>query len=199
MSGDASSTRPWRSRVPWRLPAIVVVVSLLAWGCGAGPGSEGGDGREEPAAESTRVDDRPPASETAESVMGSVREGKPAVAESVAPSEVPPSEEGTDDAGLDRADSGWIRTASAHPDTALAGRFFVRLVPSADPEEVARAHEIAPIEVLTGEVKIFYAELTWGQVSALARDASVRSLAQEIEGGDQERPPVRGIETGGDR
>lgn len=92
-----------------------------------------------------------------------------------------------------RPDTAWVRIARGRPDTAVAGRFFVRVLPSADPRTVAERHEVEPIDVVTERVRAFYAELTWGQVKCLARDGVVRSLAQEIEGGDADRPPIRGV------
>lgn len=92
-----------------------------------------------------------------------------------------------------RPDTAWVRIARGRPDTAVAGSFFVRVLPSADPRTVAERHGVEPIDVVTDRVRAFYAELTWGQVECLARDGFVRSLAQEIEGRDADRPPIRGV------
>lgn len=91
------------------------------------------------------------------------------------------------------ADSVWIRMAAPHPDTALAGRFFVRVADHADPAVVAGRHGVEPIDVVTDGARAFYGELTWGQVESLAADNTVRSLAQQIEGEGEGLPRPRGV------
>lgn len=78
--------------------------------------------------------------------------------------------------------------AAGAADTTVVGRFFVRVVASADPEAVARRHGLEPERVHTEEARAFVAVLTAGQIRALRADSLVRSLAQQIEG-ESARPP----------
>lgn len=105
----------------------------------------------------------------------------------------PPAAEDGATADTIDPDSAWLRLARGQPDTAVAGRFFVRVVASADPRAVAEGHGVEPIDVVTDRARAFYAELLWGQVASLARDTLVRSLAQQIEGSGAEPPPIRGL------
>lgn len=67
------------------------------------------------------------------------------------------------------------------PDSARAGRYFVRLRHGADPRTVAERHGVLPDTVYLEEARAFVAVLTWGQVEALRADTLVRSLAPQIE------------------
>ena len=94
-----------------------------------------------------------------------------------------PPGEGADEPAADTA-----AASDAPPDTAVAGRYFVRVAASADPGTLAERHGIRPDTVHTEKTRAFVATLTWGQVEALRADSLVRSLAQQIEGSDREPP-----------
>lgn len=175
---------------------------LLVLGCAGQPG-EGDSGADTVGADTLAAGDTAVA-DTAAPVRdtlghGAVSGDTAAAADSPAgagPRPVADTAEGT----RARGDTAWARIARGRPDSAVAGRFFVRLLPTADPRAVAERHRVEPDDVLTDRVRAFYAELTWGQVGSLARDTLVRSLAQQIEGSDTTRPPLRGLpvsDTGG--
>lgn len=185
-----------RLLTPAAAAALVGSVGLLLGACAGQPGGEASGDSDTIAGDTgaAAVVDSPVAdtAPTADDAVA-VDTLAPGVAGDTAFVARPPAAEDGATADTIDPDSAWIRLARAQPDTAVAGRFFVRVVASADPRAVAEGHGVEPIDVVTDRARAFYAELLWGQVASLARDTLVRSLAQQIEGPEAEPPPIRGL------
>ncbi len=171
-------------------------VGLLLGACAGQPGGESAGDSDTIAADTlaaAEVDS--PAADTVSAADDTVAADTlvPGVAGDTPFAARPPAAEDGAIADTIDPDSAWIRLARGQPDTAVAGRFFVRVVASADPRAVAEGHGVEPIDIVTDRARAFYAELLWGQVASLARDTLVRSLAQQIEGPEAEPPPIRGL------
>lgn len=169
--------------------AALALLLALALGCGPGPdgtADAAADGRGDERAEAPAGDAAAPA--------GTADVGTTPV--ETARAKTAPA--GTADAGATPTDTSWLESAETRPDSAVAGRFFVRVASDVEPATVAERHGIEPEYVVpeTEPVRAFVARLTWGEVSALERDSSVVSLAREIEGRGAGGPPtVRTVPT----
>lgn len=150
MNGDPRDSWPSAAREGTALLAALLLLPALLAGCQQ---REGGDAEGE-AADTAAVVDTPSSVDTTPSDTA-------AAARADTPTEAEPGED-------------------ERPAADTAGRYYVRVLSSADPREVAARHGIEPREVITEPTRAFYAALTYGQRDALQADTLVRSLAREI-------------------